>query len=468
MKNKLISTLIILVFLFTSLINVNAVAQVPKIELDEYNITTSDSNNVYFTGTCSISKGQLIGVYDNTGIILYKYEKLQNNNSISSFKIQIPARYIKEGINTFKIKSLPANGVINGSNSKTVTVELKNITKKNQIISASNLSLKVNEKQNLNAKVDSGLSLTYKSNNPNVATVDAYGNVVGRNVGTTQIVISQSGNGQYNSTTKTVTITVKDNSVNIKKEYTITYDANGGKGSMLKQTVVEGQTIKLTKNKFTRSGYKFKGWNITTNNKVKYKDGESIKLDKNIILYAIWEKNKSKADKIIETCDKLCYVNNGKVGAKGPWSAKVKGTKPKKEAREAFKRNGFKQKNQCADCGYFVSTVIHEVTGKKVKILGKNGRTSFPGGNNSIKKAGFKKISTKKNIPLSSLKPGDVLRYHKTTGSQHTLIYYGNGKVAEAGRSSAIKLIRWPVIQKGNKKWQKRKIKDFQVWRIQE
>ena len=160
MKNKILSTLILFIFLFTSLVSVNAIASTPRIDLDEYQIVTNDKNNVYVTGTLSISVGQDIGVYDSNGRIMYNRVIATNTNSKSSFKLKVPSRYINDGVNTFKIKSTPIKNVINGSNPKTLTVTIKDNSQISQTITASNLTLKVGEKKNLNASASSGLPLT--------------------------------------------------------------------------------------------------------------------------------------------------------------------------------------------------------------------------------------------------------------------------------------------------------------------
>ena len=59
-----------------------------------------------------------------------------------------------------------------------------------------------------------------------------------------------------------------------------------------------------------------------------------------------------------------------------------------------------------------------------------------------------------KSIPAGLLQPGDIIRYKKTSGSQHTMIYISNGRVAEAGRK-----IRFPVIQKDTKKYNASNVK---------
>lgn len=217
MKNKIISIFIVLMFLFTSLISVDAIARTPRIDLDEYQIEATDKNNVYITGTITPGVGQLVGLYDSEGKLLYNYTKLNNSSSEEEFKIQIPATYLNEGNNTFKIKSLPIKGVINSSNPKTINVKIKS-TKKDQVINASNLNLKIGESKNVNATVDSNLPLTYVSENPNIATVDSNGKVVGRSEGTTRIVISQIGNEEYSPANKKITVVVSNGSSSVDKK----------------------------------------------------------------------------------------------------------------------------------------------------------------------------------------------------------------------------------------------------------
>ena len=221
MKNKILSTLILFIFLFTSLVSVNAIAPTPRIDLDEYQIVTNDKNNVYVTGTLSVSVGQDIGVYDSNGRIMYNSVIATNTNSKSSFKLKVPSRYINDGVNTFKIKSTPIKNVINGSNPKTLTVTIKDNSQISQTITASNLTLKVGEKKNLNASASSGLPLTYKVSDSNIAVVDAKGVVTGKLEGSTTVVINQAGNTQYKPVSKTITITVKNSGSSGNQNQTI-------------------------------------------------------------------------------------------------------------------------------------------------------------------------------------------------------------------------------------------------------
>ena len=326
MKNKILSINIILILLFTSLISVNAAAPSPRVDLNDYELTVTDINNVYIGGTVSIAKGQNIGLFDSTGKTPLSYTTVKNTGSISSFKIYVPAFVLKNGNNTFQVISLPVRGALNASSPKTFTVKVKTASsKQDQTITANDVSLKVNETKNLNAKVTSGLPLTYKSNDPNIATVDANGMIVGRKIGTTNVTINQAGNNEYNPTSKVIFVTVKENTHNIQK-YIITYNANGGKGTMSNQTVNEGSAIVLKNNKFTRTGYTFKGWATKKNGPIVYKNQQSIKIESNITLYAVWKNNKVFLNKNVLVLGDSIQAGFGKyavTAAKGLGAKKV-------------------------------------------------------------------------------------------------------------------------------------------------
>ena len=75
----------------------------------------------------------------------------------------------------------------------------------------------------------------------------------------------------------------KDSSVASKKmekeaaSYKITFNANGGRGSMSKQRVTKGVSTAISKNKFSKKYYTFTGWNTKADGKGKsYKNKEKI------------------------------------------------------------------------------------------------------------------------------------------------------------------------------------------------
>ena len=74
-----------------------------------------------------------------------------------------------------------------------------------------------------------------------------------------------------------------------KPSYTVTFDPNGGSGTMQAQSIVSGTTAALTANAFTKAGVSFTGWATTTTGSVSYPDRASYTMGPaNVTLYAIW------------------------------------------------------------------------------------------------------------------------------------------------------------------------------------
>lgn len=72
-------------------------------------------------------------------------------------------------------------------------------------------------------------------------------------------------------------------------EYTVTFDANGGEGSMADQTFTHGTAQALTENAFTREGYTFSGWNTAADGSgTAYTDKQSLTLTGDLELFAQW------------------------------------------------------------------------------------------------------------------------------------------------------------------------------------
>ena len=72
-------------------------------------------------------------------------------------------------------------------------------------------------------------------------------------------------------------------------DITISYNANGGTGTMNDQEVTKNVSTPLDTNTYTRSGYTFAGWNTKADGTgTPYSDGESVTLSESITLYAQW------------------------------------------------------------------------------------------------------------------------------------------------------------------------------------
>ena len=75
-------------------------------------------------------------------------------------------------------------------------------------------------------------------------------------------------------------------------EQSLSYDANGGIGTMSAETDVAGKIVTVAQNEFTRNNYTFTGWNTQADGTgTAYKPGDSFTLTEDTVLYAQWSKN---------------------------------------------------------------------------------------------------------------------------------------------------------------------------------
>lgn len=120
-----------------------------------------------------------------------------------------------------KIATVNSKGVITGKSAGTAKITItakkskyktvkKNITvkvvKQNQKITASSQTLALGQRKNLSAKAKT--SLTYKSSNPKIVTVDKKGNMKALKAGRVKITVYAKTSGVYNKASKTVTVKV--------------------------------------------------------------------------------------------------------------------------------------------------------------------------------------------------------------------------------------------------------------------
>lgn len=71
--------------------------------------------------------------------------------------------------------------------------------------------------------------------------------------------------------------------------YTINFYANLGEGNMQSVSVIQGESVQLPVNKYTREGFVFKGWSTVSTGIVEYNDKEIITPNGDMSLYAVWE-----------------------------------------------------------------------------------------------------------------------------------------------------------------------------------
>ena len=75
-----------------------------------------------------------------------------------------------------------------------------------------------------------------------------------------------------------------------KETYTVSFNANGGNGSMSEQIFTEGESQALALNSFTRENYAFVNWSVMKDGSgTTYSDGQTITVTFNMTLYAQWK-----------------------------------------------------------------------------------------------------------------------------------------------------------------------------------
>ena len=72
--------------------------------------------------------------------------------------------------------------------------------------------------------------------------------------------------------------------------YTLSYHANGGTGSMRSESYEEGTRAFVKDNGFNRPGYTFLGWATSPSGGVSYRPNNTIYMDSDKDLYAVWQK----------------------------------------------------------------------------------------------------------------------------------------------------------------------------------
>lgn len=78
----------------------------------------------------------------------------------------------------------------------------------------------------------------------------------------------------------------------VSSDVTVTFDANGGEGTMDAQTLTGGKGT-LTPNAFTKAGFRFAGCALLPAGEKVYNDGAAVELTADTTLYALWEAEQS-------------------------------------------------------------------------------------------------------------------------------------------------------------------------------
>ena len=214
---------------------------------------------------------------------------LTGEQAITTLTLQQKLQFKKAGIVTLKVtyepsgEDAPLNHVYRPE--KTITIQVKDKTQENILVTSVMLNKKsLDLKKGQNFKLDTSVmpanatnkEITWTTSNQKVAIVNS-GRVTAKTPGTA-VITAKAADGSGRSALCKVTV-----------GYRINYKLNGGKNSSGNPSVYYKEKIKL-KNP-SRKGYLFKGW--YTDKKYKNKIIRiTAKSEKNLILYAKWEKIK--------------------------------------------------------------------------------------------------------------------------------------------------------------------------------
>ena len=159
---------------------------------------------------------------------------------------------------------------------------LKNFASDYTSSSIDKIMLNVSQKINVSNTISSDNNLTYTIIDDSIASIND-GEITGKKIGMTYLIAST----KYEQLIIPIYITSQD-------EYNISFDANGGNGTMETLNTALEASILIPTNNFTKTGYKFTEWNTKPDGTGdSYKSGQTVldflNSDNNIELYAQWQ-----------------------------------------------------------------------------------------------------------------------------------------------------------------------------------
>ncbi len=129
-------------------------------------------------------------------------------------------------------------------------------------------------------------TLSFESSNTEVLTVDgSTGAVTAVGAGEATVIAHWTAADGYCEKTMT------SSTFEVAGPLTISFDANGGTGTMTDQTVTYNVSAAIKDNAFSREGYSFIGWATSAEGEKVYNDKQSVAFTNSQTLYAKWQLN---------------------------------------------------------------------------------------------------------------------------------------------------------------------------------
>ncbi len=128
-----------------------------------------------------------------------------------------------------------------------------------------------------------------------------------------------------------------------KVAFVVSFDANGGTGSINSITVLQNQSETLPANGFEREGYVFRSWNTSPDGSGQtYTAGSKITPSENMALYAQWDKDTENPDPTPEPVKTYTLAFDANGGTGSAQSATVKDGETATLPADGFDREGYK------------------------------------------------------------------------------------------------------------------------------
>jgi uncharacterized repeat protein (TIGR02543 family) len=126
--------------------------------------------------------------------------------------------------------------------------------------------------------------------------------------------------------------------------YTVIFDANGGEGDMSNQVIDVNKSTAISKNLYTKTGYRFLGWSLSKDATTAQLSDQSLvtglgKAGEKIILYAVWQDEDEEIIDPTKDGYTLQFEPNGGIGMMADQVIGV--DKDTKLSKNIFKRAGF-------------------------------------------------------------------------------------------------------------------------------
>lgn len=378
---------------------------------------------------------------ENEPYILNIGEQKQINYSLDKSKYK--ESDVKWTSTNTNIATVNSNGVIKGiaEGKTTIIAKVDNISKSINVsvektiikptsisLSKTSLELKTGEKTSINATIMPGeatnKTITWKSSDTNVATVDSKGEITAKGAGTATITATTS-----NGLTQTLTVKVTQ----MAEKITLSLD---------KTSIKVGETAKITYNVLPST---------TTDKSIKYTyDNNYISLDTNgkitakkagtTKITATSSSNPKVTATITLTIKSNSTTSSQKTYKSGHkeidqmvnWMMKI--ARDDSHGYNQVGRSTLSKESPDVDCSSFVYFALERGAGISTKTLGGRVFTTSTMGS-KLKNSGFKEITYSK----SKLKYGDILwkgEYIIVKGKRkwhgHTEVYVGNGQTVGA------------------------------------